>query len=114
VSASQRLDPALAPLEEDPGVPIAGDPVEDEPVAADPPTLLPVLPPPTLLPAAPEGEVVLPAPTEGELLVPPPMLPAPVLPPVPDELWANAPAIAKSAAAVAETMSLSFMCVLLS
>jgi hypothetical protein len=66
-------------------------PVEEEPLA-------PLDEDPVLLPLEPTDGVVA--------LLPLPRLPEPVLPP---EVCANAPDMAKSAAAVAETMSFSFM-----
>jgi hypothetical protein len=81
-SASQRDAPTLAPVEAEPVTPVDEVPV-----------LLPL------------------EPTEGVVLAPLPMLLEPALPGALPELWANAPDVANSAAAVAETMSLRFMCV---
>ena len=85
-----------AGVEDEPDAPVPDAPVEDE-------SLVPPL-------ASVEGEVVLLEPTEGDVVLLEPTEGVAVLPLVLPLLWAYAPDMANNAAAVAETMSLSFIC----
>jgi hypothetical protein len=104
VSESQRDAPVLAPVEAEPLTS-----VDEESLVDGEPMLLPLeLVEGELVDG--EGEVLLLEPAAGELVLLLPMPLAPVLPLAPPELWANAPDMAKSAAAVAETTSFRFIC----
>lgn len=99
VSAAQRERPALPPAEDEPLIPVEEEPLVLEPTDGEVVLLEPTDGEVVLLES--DGEVVL-EPTDGELVLLP-MLLEPLV-------WANAPDIAKRAAAVAETTSFRFIC----
>lgn len=98
-SSSVPVRPVQAAGVEDeaPDAPVPDSLVEDEPL----------VPPVALV----EGEVVLLAPADGDVVLLEPTDGVAVLPLVLPLLWAYAPDMANNAAAVAETMSLSFICI---